>query len=76
MLGDPADVLFSRGSLRLAFIAAMQHLPARQRAVLILREVLDWPAADAASATPTPSSALPHHASYAGPDLTAREASD
>jgi len=50
MLGDPADVLLSRGSLRLAFIAAMQFLPARQRAVLILREVLGWPAADAAAA--------------------------
>jgi RNA polymerase sigma-70 factor, ECF subfamily len=50
MLGDPAAVLFSRGSLRLAFVAALQLLPARQRAVLILREVLDWPAADAAEA--------------------------
>jgi RNA polymerase sigma-70 factor (ECF subfamily) len=37
MLGDPADVLLSRGSLRLAFVAAMQFLPARQRAVLVLR---------------------------------------
>jgi RNA polymerase sigma-70 factor (ECF subfamily) len=50
MLGDPADVLLSRGSLRLAFVAALQLLPARQRAVLILREVLDWPAADVAAA--------------------------
>jgi RNA polymerase sigma-70 factor, ECF subfamily len=50
MLGDPADVLLSRGSLRLAFVAAMQFLPARQRAVLILREVLDWRAADVAVA--------------------------
>jgi RNA polymerase sigma-70 factor, ECF subfamily len=50
MLGDPADILSSRGSLRLAFVAALQFLPARQRAVLILREVLDWPAADVAAA--------------------------
>jgi RNA polymerase sigma-70 factor, ECF subfamily len=50
MLGDPADAVFSRSSLRLAFVAAMQFLPARQRAVLILREVLDWPAADVAAA--------------------------
>jgi RNA polymerase sigma-70 factor, ECF subfamily len=50
MLGDPAGVLLSRGSLRLAFVAAMQFLPVRQRAVLILREVLDWPAADVAAA--------------------------
>src|SRR5512133_3922310 len=49
MLGDPADILSSRGSLRLAFVAALQFLPARQRAVLILREVLDWPAADVAA---------------------------
>ena len=50
MLGDPAGVVLSRGSLRLAFVAALQFLPARQRAVLILREVLDWPAADVAAA--------------------------
>jgi RNA polymerase sigma-70 factor (ECF subfamily) len=50
MLDDPANVLAARGSLRLAFIAAMQLLPARQRAVLILREVLEWPAADVAAA--------------------------
>jgi RNA polymerase sigma-70 factor, ECF subfamily len=50
MLGDPADVLLSRGSLRLAFVATLQFLPARQRAVLILREVLDWPAVDVAAA--------------------------
>jgi RNA polymerase sigma-70 factor (ECF subfamily) len=46
----PAGVVLSRGSLRLAFVAALQFLPARQRAVLILREVLDWPAADVAAA--------------------------
>ena len=50
MLGDPAGIVLSRGSLRLAFVAALQFLPARQRAVLILREVLDWPAADVAAA--------------------------
>ena len=50
MLCDPAGALLSRASLRLAFVAALQFLPARQRAVLILREVLDWPAADVAAA--------------------------
>ena len=45
---DPAAVVAARAGLRLALIAALQYLPARQRAVLILRDVLDWPAADAA----------------------------
>ena len=47
---DPAVALATRSSLRLALIAALQHLPARQRAVLILRDVLRWTAAETAAA--------------------------
>jgi RNA polymerase sigma-70 factor, ECF subfamily len=46
--GDPGEVAMARDTIRLAFVSALQHLPARQRAALVLCEVLAWPVRDVA----------------------------
>lgn len=55
---DPAVIVSSRDSIRLAFVAALQHLSARQRAVLLLRDVLQWRASEVAVALGTTTAAV------------------
>lgn len=58
LVEDPADVIASRDSLRLALLASFQHLPARQRAVLILRDVLAFRATEVATMLDTTTTAV------------------
>jgi RNA polymerase sigma-70 factor, ECF subfamily len=55
---DPSNIVGSRESVRLAFVAALQHLSPRQRAVLVLRDVLQWKAAEVADAIGTSTAAV------------------